>query len=114
LWKIGAKAKNLIARGLAGTATDLLRNDADAIIHQLENFVTQQLRLPVEQRQRKAWRKCHVILAAALRTAIAALPSASSWGVVPIVISDEVMQWASTPRRWLGGEPWGPYERWCF
>ena len=41
--------------GWVGTAVDLLLNDVDAIIQRLENFVTQQLRLVVEQPQRKAW-----------------------------------------------------------
>jgi hypothetical protein len=31
----------------------------------------------------------------------------------PIEIPDEVLLWASIPRRRLGDEPWGPYER-CF
>jgi hypothetical protein len=32
----------------------------------------------------------------------------------PIVIPDELMQWASIPRRRLGGEPWGPPARSFF
>jgi DUF2075 family protein len=70
------------AAGWAGTVTELLLSDADAVVRRLENFVTQQLRLAVEPPQRKAWRECHVALAAALRMTIAAVPSASSWGVV--------------------------------
>jgi hypothetical protein len=68
--------------GWVGSAKDLLLSNADAIIQALENFVTQQLRLAIERSQRQAWRECHVTLAAALWMAIAALPGASSWGVV--------------------------------
>ena len=32
----------------------------------------------------------------------------------PIEIPDEVLLWASIPRRRLGGEPWGPPARFFF